>query len=215
MDFAQITFMLGLEVASPFHWKFKTFPGFHENLYRFRIGQGFKRSITNVFQSGNEFLIIHLLQEGQILFMPVKAFFQQFTQEFFGQDQHALKVHESHFRFDHPEFCQVTGCVGVLGTEGRPEGINIGEGQGEYLSTQLPGNGQTDIGSEKILVIIDLSVLGFWNLFQIKGGNVKHFTCPFGIIRGDDRGVDVKETPVLEKSMNRLAERIADTEHRS
>src|SRR5690606_25126477 len=123
-------------------------------------------------------------------------------QEIFRQVNVIFQIIESHFWLYHPELGEMSGCIGVLGTESRPESINPSQSHGCSFCFQLPGNGKICFFTEKIFGIIHLSVFVSRNLVQIKGGNAKHFASTFCICSGDNRRIDIEKMIFMEKLMN-------------
>src|ERR1700722_15639062 len=67
---------------------------------------------------------------------------------------------ERDLRLDHPELGEVAAGVRVLGAEGRPEGVDLGQRQAVGLDIELPRHRQESLSAKEILRKIDLAVGG-------------------------------------------------------
>ena len=76
-------------------------------------------------------------------------------EERLGQVHVVVQVVEGHLRLDHPELGQVAGGVGVLGAEGRAEGVDLAQGAGEDLGLELAADRQVRGLAEEVLGEVD------------------------------------------------------------
>ena len=70
-------------------------------------------------------------------------------EERLGQVHVVGQVVEGHLRLDHPELGQVARGVGVLGAEGRAEGVDLAQGAGEDLRLELAADGQVSAAGRR------------------------------------------------------------------
>ena len=68
---------------------------------------------------------------------------------------------EGHFRFNHPELCQVACGVRIFRTESGSEGVNLSQSHGSQFPFQLTGNSQVGFTLKKVLAKVDFSILCF------------------------------------------------------
>ena len=95
----------------------------------------------------------------------------------------------------------MAGSVGVLGAEGRAEGVHIGQGQGEYLGLQLAADGQEGGLAEEIRVVIHGAFLG-GKVTQVQRGDAKHGSRAFGIASSDDWRMEINIAALLEEGVD-------------
>ena len=96
----------------------------------------------------------------------------------------------------------MSGRVGVLGTEGGAKGIDLAIGQRIGLALQLTGNRQVSGLAEKVLGIVDATVLVAGRVVHIQRGNTEHLACALTVGGGDDGGMHVNKTTVVEELVN-------------
>ena len=103
--------------------------------------------------------------------------------------------------------------VGVFRAEGRTEGVNIAKCHCKVFGVELTGNCKVGAFSEEVLGEIDLSVLGLGEIFKVKSGHAEHLAGTLAVRPGDDGGVNINETLILEKLMNGGGGNTADAEN--
>jgi hypothetical protein len=79
-------------------------------------------------------------------------------EEALGQIGVGRQVSEGDLRLDHPELRQVPAGVAVLGAEGRPEGVDLRQGQAVGLDVQLPADGEEGLLAEEVLAEVGLAL---------------------------------------------------------
>ncbi len=92
--------------------------------------------------------------------------------------------------------------IGIFCTECRPESVHPAKPHGSGLRLKLSGNCQIGFSSKKILLVINSTIFGMWNMVQIKIGDLKHFAGTFRIRSGDNRGIDIIKLILVKKLMN-------------
>jgi hypothetical protein len=75
------------------------------------------------------------------------------------------QIRKANFGLNHPEFCQVTTSMTVLGTERRSKGVHIRQGTGVSFHIQLSRDGQIGTTTEKVGGIINSSNDSFLDSF--------------------------------------------------
>jgi hypothetical protein len=79
-------------------------------------------------------------------------------QQTFRQCRIVREVGKGDLRLDHPELGEVAAGVRVLGAEGRPEGVDLGECQAVGFDIELPRHRQKRLAAKEILREIDLAL---------------------------------------------------------
>ena len=92
--------------------------------------------------------------------------------------------------------------VGVLGAEGRAEGVHVAKGHGEVLGVELAGHGKRGGGAEEVLAEVHVAVIVQRRVDRVDGGDVEHLAGALAVARGDDGGVHVDEAAILEEAMD-------------
>ncbi len=105
--------------------------------------------------------------------------------------------------------------VGVLGAEGRAEGINLRQRTGVGLAVQLAGNGQERLFTEEVFVEIDFALIVTRQVFQIQRRHAEHFAGAFGIGGGDQRGGNPEEALFVEEAVQRLRQGVTHAGYRA
>src|SRR5439155_2790792 len=83
------------------------------------------------------------------------------------------------------------------------------------LDVELPRDGQECLAAEEILREIDLAVGGARQVRDVQGRDTKHRSRPLGIGTGNDRRVDPEKTVLVEKTVNRLRQRVPHPRRRA
>lgn len=234
-DLSQVSLVLSREIDSPMNWvlEFMTFlNSSFEELDGISIGASSKwlrDKVSDILfevidlESG-VFIVLLLLvfslesisQELDITQVVVKNVLEGELDVVFSTVHDISQVAETHFWLDHPEFSEMSGGVRVFGSESWTEGIDVAQRTGEVLDGELPGDGQIGWLGEKVLGVVDLSVLALLlgDLGQVlieDGGDLEHFSSSLAIISGDDWGVDVEESVGLEKQVGGKTEGTSDS----
>jgi hypothetical protein len=90
----------------------------------------------------------------------------------------------------------VAAGVRVLGAEGRPEGVDLGQRQAVGLDIELPRHRQERLAAKEILREIDLALGGARQVGEIQGRHPEQCPGPLRVAGGDDRRID-PERPLL------------------
>ena len=199
----QIAFMLALEVGAPVDREFEFLSGSLENLHTFSISETYEIVVKHKFETVDKFFVEVLCKEFDIVAAVVESISDAVFHEFLCQIHILGYVAEGNFRLHHPEFAQVAGRVGILGTESRTESIDRTESGGAELTLKLTGNGKRSGLAEEILRIVDSAVLVLGKILKGQGSHLEHSACAFTVARSDEGSIEIEETFLLEKLMNR------------
>ena len=134
--------MLGLQIDTPFHRVVKLLTAVLQHSDGIGVVDLGKVGADKLLKAGDGLFIDVLGKKLQIITAFIQHGAEHILEHLFGQLGIGFQIVERDFRFDHPELGQVTAGVGVFGTEGWPEGINLGEGTGIGLGVELTGNGE-------------------------------------------------------------------------
>ena len=126
-----------------------------------------------------------LREEIHVLLAVVQNILEHVLEEVLGDLHIPFQGAEAHLGLDHPELGQVSLGVGVLGTEGRSECVDVLQGGGISLAFQLSAYGQAGTLAEEVLGVVDLSVFGPGDVVQIQGRDLEHLARSLGIACGD------------------------------
>ena len=92
----------------------------------------------------------------------------------------------------------MTTGIGVFSSKGRAEGVDPAMGKRKYFSLELAADRQPCPASKKILSKRICSV----KVLLLKGGDSEHFPCPFAVRGRDNRGLNLKKTTFLKKTVH-------------
>ncbi len=130
--------MLRLQVDAPLDRELELLVRALEHLDRLAVIQMHEFRADDPLELGEQPLLDALVEEGEIL----PSFLQQrregVLQQPCRQVRIVRKVGESDLRLDHPELGEVAAGVRVLGTKGRPEGLDFGRREAIGLDVELP-----------------------------------------------------------------------------
>ena len=118
-----------------------------------------------------------------------------------------------HLWLNHPELCQVARSVAVLSTESRTEGIDLTQCHSSQLTLQLTRYGQTSLFAEEIVTIVDLTLLVLLEVVEVFGSHLEHLSCTLAVTSGDDWGVEIEESVLMEVLVDSHCHVVANTEH--
>ena len=108
----------------------------------------------------------------------------------------------------------MTCRIGQFRAEGRAECIDIAESKGIGLDVKLAADGQVDGLAEKVLGVIDLSILCHREFPEGKSRDLEHLARSLCIAPGDDGRMHIDKASLLEKSVDRIGDQRTDTEYR-
>ena len=145
-------------------------------------------------------LLDALVEEGEILRPLLQQRLEDELQQPFRQRRVVGEVGEGDLRLDHPELGEVAAGVGVLGAEGRPEGVDLAEREAVGLDVELARHGQERLAAEEILREVDLALRRARQVGEIERRDAEQRARALGVGRGDDRRVDPEEAVARRRS---------------
>ncbi len=160
-------------------------------------------------------LLDPLVEEGEVFLSFVQQRREGVFQQCFRQCRIVREVGERDLRLDHPELGEVAAGVRVLGAEGRPEGINLGQRQAVGLDIELPRDRQERLAAEEILREIDLALLGARQVGEIQGRHPEQCPGPLRVGGGDDRRIDPEKPVLVEEPVDRLCQAVPHARRRA
>ena len=105
---------------------------------------------------------------------------------------------------------QVTS-VAVLGAEGGAESVNLAQCRGTQLALQLTADGEGCLLAEEVLAVVDTAILQAGRVLHIESGDLEHLAGSLAVRGGNQRGVEVEETALVEESVDGVSHVMADT----
>ena len=156
----------------------------------------------------------HLLKNARSSLAMVQYVPHEVLDVVLGEVGVVAEIGERHLRLDHPELREVTACVGVLGTEGRSEGVHPVKSECVGLGRQLATHRQERRSAEEVLSGVD-ALRTLPCPLGVEHRDSKHLTSSLGITGRDDRSVQVEEVSILEESMGGIRELIANSGDRT
>ena len=130
----QVTLMLGLQVAAPAYFVIKVVVVLLQNLDGLGIGHMAELGVQDTVESLQQTLVYKLVEEVHLFRSILQYVIDNVFQHGFSHFHVILQIREGHLRLDHPELCRMAGGIGILGAEGRSEGIDVTEGHGVSLA---------------------------------------------------------------------------------
>ena len=212
--FGQVTLVLGLQVAAPGYLVFEFVVVLFQKFNGLCISYMCKIGICHMVQAFQQSLVHEGVEEIHFFRSVLQNVIDHVFQHRLGKIHIVLQVCESHLRLDHPEFSRMAGGVGVFRAEGRTKGVNVAECLGEGFAVELAADGQACFFVEEILCEIHGTILVFRNILKIQSGYLEHFAGAFAVTSGDQRSIDIYESSLLEKLMNRISAQGTYTEYR-
>ena len=173
-----------------------------KHFYGIGVGHSAEIRRSNRRQSFNQSLVHKLIQKRNILLAVFQNIVDDKLNHRLGKLHVVLKVGKSNFRLNHPELGGMTLGVGFFGAEGRSEGVNLSESLCHDFALKLTGHGKKSRLSEKVLGIINRSVLFFRRIFHVERRNTEHFAGAFTVTAGNQRCVRIYETVLCKESMD-------------
>ena len=106
--------MLALKVRAPADRIFEAGAvrnSLFENPDTLGVRKAYKLSVGNTFKAADEFVVVSVVEELDVVHAIVKRMFHKVFDEFFGKVHIVLDVVECHFRLNHPKLCQVARSI--------------------------------------------------------------------------------------------------------
>ena len=190
--------MLGLQVGTPGDREFEFLAGALEDFHRFGVGQALEGFLDYVGQPVNDRVVDPLGEELHVGRTLLEHLGKHGLEQVFGQRRVVVDVGKGDLRLDHPELGQVPGGVGVLGAEGRAEGVDVLQGQAVALHVQLAGYGEEGLLAEEVLAEVHRLVA----VDEFQGGDPEQLARAFAVRGGDDGRVHPLEASALQETVH-------------
>ena len=181
----------------------------------FSVRQANEWVFQDPFQTSDQFLIEHIVQELDILHTVIQRPLYAIFNELLGQLHIVRDIIKSDFRLNHPEFRQMTRRIWVLSAERRAKRINLSQGCSCQLTLQLSGNRQASLLAEEIVLINDRAILILFQVVQIFGSNLEHLSGTLTVGSRDDRRMEIEKASIMEKLMDSVSHIVTNTEYRA
>ena len=209
----EVALVLGLQITAPGYLIVEFIVVLLEDLDGIGIGHMSEIGVEDMVEAVQKALVDELVEEVHLFGCILQHIADDVFEHVFGQLHVVLEVCEAELGLDHPELSCVTGGVGDLCAESRSEGVDIAEGKGIGLDIKLAADGQVDWLAEKVLGVVDFSVLCSGKLLHGKGRHLEHLSCALGVAAGDDGRMYIDKAALLEEFVYREGDQGADTEH--
>jgi hypothetical protein len=164
---------------------------------------------------GDQPLLDALVEEGEIFLPFVQLRREGAFQQRFRQCRIVREVGEGDLRLDHPELGEVAAGVRVLGAEGQPEGVDLGECQAVGLDIELPRDRLERLAAKEILREINRALRCLRQVGEVQGRHPEQRPRPLRIGRGDDRRIDPEKAVLVEEPMDRLGQGVPHPRRRA
>ena len=152
-------------------------------------------------------------EELDIVAAVVEGVADAIFEEVLGEVHVLVDIDEGYFGLYHPELGQVAGGVGVFGTECGAEGVDGSEGCGSELAFELSADGEGCGFAEEVGGVVYFALLGERKAGEGKRGDLEHGSGAFAVAGGDEGGVEVVESSLLEVAVDGEGEGGAHAEH--
>ena len=186
--------------------------GLLEDIDTFGIGQTNELGVYYTLQTLDQTLVHKLVEELEVIHTMIECPANAELDEVLLEVHEFLLLDEGHFGLNHPELCQVTRGIAVLGAESRTEGIDLTQGHSAELTFQLTGNGEGSLFAKEIIGVVDLTVLVVFEVIQVLGRNLEHLARTFAVRSRDERGMEVEITVLVEIGMDSHSHIMTNTE---
>ena len=145
------------------------------------ISQSHEIILQNALQPFQQGFVDHRIEEIKIVLAVVQGPSHTIFDKVFLEIHQLGQVDESNLWLNHPELGQVTWCVRVLGTERRPEGINLPQSRGSQLTFQLSAHRETGHLAKEIIFVAHLSIFPLFQIIEVLRGHLKHLASAFSV----------------------------------
>ena len=103
--------------------------------------------------------------------------------------------------------------IRILSAERRAEGVDSTQGGSSQLALQLTRNGQRGLLTKEVVVIDNLTLLVLLQVVEVLGSYLEHVACTLTVAGGNQRGVEVEETVLVEIGMDGHRHIVTDAHH--
>ena len=205
--------VLALEVDAPVDGELEFVAGCLEDVDGFGVAQAHELLGEHRLEAGDELFVVVLGEKLDVVAAVVEGVADAIFEEVLGEVHVLVDIDEGYFGLYHPELGQVAGGVGVFGTECGAEGIDGSEGCGSELAFELSADGEGCGFAEEVGGVVYFALLGEGQLGEGKRGDLEHGSGAFAVAGGDERGVEVVESALLEVAVDGEGEGGAHAEH--
>ena len=206
--------MLGLQVTAPGYLVVKLIVVLFEDPDCFRVGHMAEVGVEHMVEAVQKALVNELVKEVHFLRRILQDITDDVLEHVFSELHVVREIRKAELGLDHPELRRMARSIGQFRTEGRTKSIDVAEGKGIGLDVELAADGQVDGLAEKVLGIIDLSILCHREFTEGKSRNLEHLARTLCIAPGDDGRMHIDKASLLEKSVDRIGDQRTDTEYR-
>jgi hypothetical protein len=133
----QIALVFRLQVDAPFDRKLEFFVRPLEHLDCLAVIHRHELRADDPLGFRDQPLLDALVEKGEIFLSFVQQRRGGVFQQCFRESRIVREIGERNLRLDHPELSEVAAGVRVLGAEGRPEGVDLGQRQAVRLDIEL------------------------------------------------------------------------------
>ena len=123
----QKALVLRLQVGAPRHRELERLARLRQDVHGFGVRQPDELAADDAFQRADGGRLDALDEELHVLGAAFQDVAEDALEERLGEVHVVVEFEEGHLRFDHPELGEVARGVGVLGPEGRAEGVDLAE----------------------------------------------------------------------------------------
>ena len=209
-----VPLMFGLQVHAPGDRELEVRVGLLEEFDGFRVVEDLEVRVHDVLQLVEEAFLHELVEELEFRGAALHDGADDIFHHVLGDFEDVRQFGERDLRFDVPEFGDVPLGVGLLRAEGRAEGVDLAEGRRGHLALELSRDGQAGLLAKEVVRVVVLGALVVRLRAERLRGDFEHLPRAFRVGPGDERGVDIDITVLLEVFMDGGRQRRAHMEHR-
>ena len=197
--FSEEAFVLGLHGFPPFRGEFEVLTALAADRHRIGVAHSYKGLRNGGSDIVDDSLVDPPIEELHVFAAGGMDLLGNAANKVFRQVHEVVEVCEGNLGLDHPELGSVSSGVGVLGSEGWSECVDVGVAGREGLDIELTRDGEEGIASEEGL--------------PLQVGDTEELSGTFAVACSDDWGVNPEETVTLEEVVYGHRERISNSKH--
>ena len=209
----EVALVLALKVDAPAYGEFELPAAGQKYVDGFGVAQTHELLAYHGLESRDQLFVVVLVKELEVVAAVVEGVVDAVFQEILGEVHVFVDVDECDLRLDHPELGQMARSIGVFGAERRAEGVDCTEGGGAQLAFELTGYGERCRLAEEVGGVVYGTLFGARQVVKVEGGDLKHSAGSLAVACGDQRGVQVEETALLEVAVDGVGQSGAHAEH--
>ena len=212
--FCQVTLVLCLQLEAPLYRIFELLARLLKDVYRLCICDAYEIRVHDVIESLQQALVDEAVEEFHLLRAVLQHVADDVLDHLFGHVHVAVDIAERHLRLHHPELRSVPCGVGVLGSERRPEGVDVAERKRHDLALKLARYSQVGLFAEEVLAVVDVALCVSRQVVEIERGHLEHLAGAFRVAACDLRRVHIDEVLLLEEFVDRVSRDAPYSEYR-